>query len=277
MALPAVNIVRSDESLSLQKKLMKKANYIFDLAGVKGLRFCAEKKHLMKLKQNIKSSKPGITFLGPGDFHHLSINFIERINPKPVLVLFDHHSDMLGSPEGYITCGSWVAQTLGEGKVKKCIVIGVSSSDEALLKSPTEGKATFIPEDLPHEKKVSAIAEELTKTGGPVYVSIDKDVLSKEDAATNWDQGLMSLEELLDLIEVIGEIVPIAGADVCGEWRVPDDLVFLSGEDVEKAGLNEEANLRILEKLLKVWQKGKKNGKISLYKNPTEGGYIDGI
>lgn len=258
MALPAVNIVRSDESLSLQKNLMKKANFILDLVGAAGLRFCSEKKYFMKVKQNLKSSKPGITFLGPGDFHHLSAHFIDRVSPKPLLILFDHHSDMLESPDGYVTCGSWVAQVLGEGKVKKCLVVGVSSRDEALIKASSECKAAFFPEDLPHEKKVSGVVEELMKSGGPVYISIDKDVLSQKDAATNWDQGLMSLGELLDLLEVIGATAPIAGADVCGEWRVPFDRVFFNREDVEKTDLNEQANIKILEKLLKVWQKNSK-------------------
>ncbi|ADL07144.1 arginase family protein [Thermosediminibacter oceani] len=273
MALPAVNIVRSDESLSFQKNLMKKANVILDLTGATGLRFCSEKKHFMKVKQKLAPSKPGITFLGPGDFHHLSAHFIDGIKPKPVLVLFDHHSDMLGSPDGFVTCGSWVAHVLREGKVKKCLVAGISSKDEALFKVSSDCRAVFLPEDLPHDKVVSAIVEELVKSGGPVYISIDKDVLSQKDAATNWDQGCMSLDELLDFIEVIGETAPVAGADVCGEWRVPVDRVFLNREDVEKTGLNEQANIKILEKLLKVWQK---NSKIA-YIKPELGRGIYGV
>ena len=31
---------------------------------------------------------------------------------------------------------------------------------------------------------------------GPVYISIDKDVLNPASAATNWDQGSLSLWEL---------------------------------------------------------------------------------
>ncbi|KXG78421.1 hypothetical protein AN618_04880 [Fervidicola ferrireducens] len=271
MTSPAVNILKSDESVAFQKKLLGRANAVIDLAGVTGFRFCSEKRQLAELKKKFKVSSRGITFLGPGDFHHLSIYFLERTGPVPVLILFDHHSDMQSSPAGFVTCGSWARQILIEGKVGKCLVVGVSSMEEDLFKDFSGGKVAIFPEDLPHEKKVSGILMELERIKGPVYISIDKDVLSEKDAATNWDQGVMSLEELLDLIEVIGEAVPIVGADVCGEWRISCDLVFLSGEDIKKASLNEKANIKILEKLLEVWQKDKKNSKISLYKSEVRG------
>ena len=266
MASPAVNVIRSDESIAFQKRLQSRANTILDFSGATGLRFYIEKKFFKKLKKNLMSVKPGITFLGPGDFHHLSVCLLENMEQKPVLVLFDHHSDMQSSPEGFVTCGSWVRLALSEDKVKRCIIVGVSSKDEALFKSPVTEKAVFFPEELPHEKKVSGIVKELIKTGGPVYISIDKDVLAKKDAQTNWDQGRMSLEELLDILEAIGEVAPIVGADVCGEWRLSGDPVLVTCDDIEKTGVNERANLKILEKLLEVWQKDKKNSKISLYK-----------
>ncbi|MDN5331823.1 MAG: hypothetical protein PWP45_1048 [Tepidanaerobacteraceae bacterium] len=271
MASPAVNVIRSDGSLAFQKRLQSRANTILDFSGATGLRFYSEKKFFKKLKKNLMSVKPGITFLGPGDFHHLSLCFLEKITQTPVLVLFDHHSDMQSSPEGFVTCGSWVGLALSEDKVKRCIIVGVSSKDEALFKSPIREKVIFLPEEIPHEKKVTGIIRELVKTGGPVYISIDKDVLAKKDAQTNWDQGRMSLEELLDILEAIGNVAPVVGADVCGEWRVPGDPVLITCDDMEKASVNERANLKILEKLLEVWQKDKKNSKISLYKSVVRG------
>lgn len=48
------------------------------------------------------------------------------------------------------------------------------------------------------------------------YLSIDKDVMCRDSARTNWDQGDMTLQELKDLIIRISYKYDIIGADVCG-------------------------------------------------------------
>lgn len=48
------------------------------------------------------------------------------------------------------------------------------------------------------------------------YLSIDKDVMCRDSARTNWDQGDMTLQELKDLIIRISYRYDIIGADVCG-------------------------------------------------------------
>ena len=37
-----------------------------------------------------------------------------------------------------------------------------------------------------------------------IWITIDKDVLASEDAATNWDQGGMRLTHLLQALRIIG-------------------------------------------------------------------------
>lgn len=53
-----------------------------------------------------------------------------------------------------------------------------------------------------------------------IYISIDKDVLSENEYKTNWDQGDMSVEELLDILKLICSIRNVIGIDVCGEMDV---------------------------------------------------------
>ena len=55
----------------------------------------------------------------------------------------------------------------------------------------------------------------LNATAEPVYLSIDKDVLAPDVAQTNWDQGVMQLEELTAAIEPLRE--RIIGSDVVGD------------------------------------------------------------
>ncbi len=49
-----------------------------------------------------------------------------------------------------------------------------------------------------------------------IYLSLDLDILSPDYFRTNWDQGQMSLQELLDTISAIMEGKEIAGIDICG-------------------------------------------------------------
>ena len=55
----------------------------------------------------------------------------------------------------------------------------------------------------------------LSATPEPVYLSIDKDVLASNVVQTNWDQGVMQLEELMTAIRRLrGRIL---ASDVVGE------------------------------------------------------------
>lgn len=50
-----------------------------------------------------------------------------------------------------------------------------------------------------------------------IYISIDKDVLCENEYKTNWDQGDMSVDELLEMLELIFCKRNVIGIDVCGE------------------------------------------------------------
>ena len=66
--------------------------------------------------------------------------------------------------------------------------------------------------------------------------------LSEMDASANWDQGKMSLEELLALIKCCFEKQTIAGVDICGENAKKEGNWEAS--EVEK---NNKTNLILLE------------------------------
>ena len=81
----------------------------------------------------------------------------------------------------------------------------------------------------------------------PLYVSIDKDVLCPEEAATTWSQGDMTLEEMLKVLLVLcshfekenGKILQV---DICGECD-PDKSM--------ESPKNDHAN----KELLRFWKK----------------------
>jgi arginase family enzyme len=70
-----------------------------------------------------------------------------------------------------------------------------------------------------------AFGERLAKqlAGKNVYFSIDKDVLCESDALTDWDQGLLTLKDLLAIISKVSDQANVVGMDVCGE-RAPEPV-----------------------------------------------------
>jgi hypothetical protein len=53
--------------------------------------------------------------------------------------------------------------------------------------------------------------------GQNVYFSIDKDAMIQRDAVTDWDQGRLSLKEVIDLVSTISHNVRVVGVDICGD------------------------------------------------------------
>ena len=82
------------------------------------------------------------------------------------------------------------------------------------------------------------------KEADNVYISIDKDVLSRDYARTDWDQGNMTLDELFASIKDISLKYRIIGADICGEPTLSESTC---SEDVS---INSKTNRLIQEFLL---------------------------
>ena len=159
----------------------------------------------------------GIHWIDSGDYHYLSLFWMEKIREPFALLLLDHHSDSSAPAFGadVLSCGSWVLrarQTL------------------PLLREVAWVGGPCAPAPL---------SEDL-----PVYLSIDKDVMCRCCARTNWDQGEMTLEQLeLTVREMLGGR-RLIGADVCGEQS------FSKGGGRFDMEVNRETNLELQNFLL---------------------------
>ena len=76
-----------------------------------------------------------------------------------------------------------------------------------------------------------------------VYLSIDLDVLCREDARTNWDQGEMRLHDLVRRMDEVLEGMRLAGADICG------GITIAQGATAEDLAINARTR-RALEQYL---------------------------
>ena len=80
----------------------------------------------------------------------------------------------------------------------------------------------------------------------PIYISIDKDVLSPYYARTNWSQGTMTADILKRLLLEMFLHQRVIGVDLCGECSFQEPLPQFT-EDIR---INAETNQKLYEYLL---------------------------
>lgn len=95
--------------------------------------------------------------------------------------------------------------------------------------------------ELSHEEAWKRFSEQHVE--GPVYLSIDKDVLDAHSAATNWDQGELTLPELEQLLSVVLHQEQVIGIDICGECPATLDIF----KEEQEADLDSRANQELLD------------------------------
>lgn len=181
----------------------------------------------------------GIHFIDSGNYHYMSAIITDMIKEPFSLVVLDHHPDMQPPMFGDIlSCGGWVMRVIENNPyVKDIHVIGADRNLIEELDKNDAKRVSFY--------DVSDVRDKLLETRYPVFLSIDKDVVRREELVTNWDQGEMTKEELITFIKELFDRREVLGVDICGECA-PDQ----EGIDVGKeAHINDALNLEILKEI----------------------------
>ncbi|MBR3074729.1 MAG: hypothetical protein IKH11_03100 [Bacteroidales bacterium] len=154
-----------------------------------------------------------VHWIDTGDYHYISKFWMEKITEPFVLALFDKHSDDKDSAfGGLLSCGNWVRRAREELPLMKADYLNIRD----------------IPGDL------------------PVYLSIDMDIMPRQFARTDWDQGQKSLDELLSDLGTIASGHRILGVDVCG------GLTIAKGAKAEDLSVNSRTR-QIIAAYLSSW------------------------
>ena len=263
MLSDTVRILNFDESLTRQKNLIERYHPdIIDLTAIgPSARLWANRKTADRVSAALKpDERQAITFLGSGDFHHISHLLVGQFDEPLTLIVFDFHPDWDILPPR-LGCGSWVTRTLGLTNVSKVLLIGPSSDDlaspaiytanlQALINDRLEiypymhAPTKVLFRNVPHNSSIrirpSGLAHEIVWTElndrnqemfmaqmlqrcetKKAYVSIDKDCLRSGHALTNWEEGRFSLDELLRLLKILKENMEVVGLDITGEYSKP--------------------------------------------------------
>jgi len=259
----SIRILNFDDSVIKQQGLLSQYKAeIIDLKSVgRQARYWMDSKTKGFIDECIRhSAKDSATFLGSGDFHHISSLLIDQFKDPLSVIIFDHHPDWDTLPPKF-GCGSWVSRILEKNNIAKVVLLGVSSDDisgfwiqTGNLASLKNDRLEIFPyahqpsrvylRDIPQnnslilEKKyLSTIIrwQELKNKNleefflqlinrlpaKKVYISIDKDCLKPDYALTNWEEGYFGIEELLMFLGMAKRKLDIVGVDITGDYSLP--------------------------------------------------------
>lgn len=163
---------------------------------------------------------PRIRLLDSGNYHYMSKLLLGLEKEDLFLAVFDHHTDM--QPPALLpvlSCGSWIRDAAGAYQnIKGICVIG--PPEASVRETEAMEHVWFVTqEELDDGSGAAKIKEIFASHAGtfPVYLSVDKDILSKEELDTNWDQGNVRVDELLSLAKDCLAGRKVLAVDLCGE------------------------------------------------------------
>lgn len=236
---------------------------------------------------------PHLTFCGSGDFHHASLALLRHgVGPCNLLVIDKHPDWVRGVP--FLHCGTWLWHAARLPNVGRIFHVGGALDFDngyrwlapwRLLRS---GKIVVWPairrfrgrrwsamahqplRSQPEEPagrwRVNALLAPYREVlaSAPLYISLDKDVLSADEAIVNWDSGHLTTPEVLAVIHACCEAARgvLAGIDIVGDWsevRVCGPLrralhwvehPSLQVESMAATRHNERHNLALAEELV---------------------------
>ncbi len=253
-----VRVLDLDGSVSAQRSLVLQTRAFVRPArdwgprlrlGCRFARFADFERDLAERLGCLVDADPAVTFIGSGDFHHVSLALLRRLTQPFNLLVLDKHPDwMRGIP--LMHCGSWLNHAARLPLARHVFHVGGdvdfdnayrwlapwdllcqrritvlpavrrfqrgrwAGLDHEPLRSDPENAVT--PDRL--EELLAPYRTELARR--PLYISVDKDVLRPADAVVNWDSGYLKLSEAAAVLEAFGNAAgdDLAGMDLVGDW-----------------------------------------------------------
>ncbi len=222
-------ILNTDNAVVRQELHRTFAVETIDLIALRpGLQFYADRAARAAFRKLVgrATADSDVWLLGSGDFHHLTLLRLERMADPFTLVVFDNHTDCSSMGPKY-HCGNWLYHAAVLPGCRSVLHFG--ATEHRGFTSAWFGTRRLIEKgrwvetrgpSMAAESRIQPFAETIAAKNAqriPVYVSIDKDVLREEEAPGDWENGLMGLEQLGQMLGHLAHAYPLAGADITGE------------------------------------------------------------
>ncbi len=211
--------------------------------------FARFERQLAQLLGSHRDTQPFLSFLGSGDFHHVSLALLRRLTGPFNLLVIDNHPDwMRGIP--FLHCGTWLYHAAQLPNVQRIFHLGgdVDFDNAYRWLAPwpmiRSGKIIVAPSrrrfqgsywdriahrplrrrpDKPAGDDILLewLAPYRTELAAyPLYISLDKDVLNAFEGAVNWDSGYLTASEVMMVLTAFLDAADgeLAGMDIVGDW-----------------------------------------------------------
>ena len=202
------------------------------------LRYSTSARELEAFYEFVRDRMAAFTLFGSGDFHHLSAVWLRRIAEPFTLVSFDNHPDWDIRPPRW-GCGTWINRALELPTLQSVAIWGCGNFELNwpgylyVSRRPLREKRLAV---WPWTERLrasgrrrwpgmtradwrgqfSAFARGLS--GKNAYVTVDLDCLEEEEAATNWEQGMFTAEDVRWALGELSAHGRIVGGDMCGAF-----------------------------------------------------------
>jgi arginase family enzyme len=192
---------------------------------------------------------PALTFIGSGDFHHVSLALVRRQQTPINLLVIDNHPDWMRWVP-FLHCGTWLYHAARLTQVERVIHVGGDVDFDnayqgmAPWQALRSGKISVMPairhyvrgrwKQVLHtplrqnpatpatSDRINMLLQPLRAelARRPLYISLDKDVLTANEALVNWDSGHLMVPEVAQVMEAFVQTAHgrLAGMDIVGDW-----------------------------------------------------------
>ena len=264
-----VRVIDLDGSITSQERLIRafRPEVIDIRPSGPSLRLACRWSRFFRFEQRLdrlidRDAGPAIHLLGSGDFHHLTLALLRRIDQPFNLLVLDNHSDWAGGVP-VLHCGTWLNHAARLHNVRRIFHVGGDRDFDnwARWLAPTDalrsGKIVPLPavrtfksgfwKNVPHqplrarpeamidgdrlEDVISPYLDELDRW--PLYVSLDKDVLWLPESITNWDAGNLDLQEVREVLQFFlkASSDELVGMDIVGQAQTLDEQIHVLREN----------------------------------------------
>ena len=214
---------------------------VIDCSKISGTNCMCDDGAMSEIRSIIREHEIGadeIHFIDNGNYHYMSAIMLEQVKEPFSLVVFDHHPDMQPPMFGDIlSCGGWVLYALENNpNIRDVHIIGADRKLIDELPDDVRERAYFY-----DAYDVICRRDYFPETQFPVYISVDKDVVTPDEITTNWDQGEMRVSELLATIDSFFDERKVIGVDICGECAPEQEGInvdeAIAGNDAFNGGI----------------------------------------
>lgn len=206
------------------------------------LRYHGTRSGVESFYRQVEEDLTPFVLYGSGDYHYLAGVLLRRVSQPVTVISFDNHPDWDIRPPHW-ACGGWVNRALEMPNVRRVSVWGCGNFELALpsrlfanraaLRDGTLEVHAWAERQQPAVRRrfdcmtrenwrdrFNAFAESLA--GQQVYVTVDLDCLRKEEAVTNWENGLFAAEDVAWALQQLRTHSSIVAGDLCGAYSPPE-------------------------------------------------------